>query len=159
VVQHQRQPKDYTTRGGSTCVDWHKKSVWFCWVSFNHYFFARLFFFLFPCDVAQRCRRQFCLASSNLADVFFRNICCGLVADTLLHSDLLVKFSSGIINIIILLLLLLSSRFMFYSWCLVFHSRFDYLTYNLLLFSFTFLERQHQRMLFFFASSDPNSHG
>jgi hypothetical protein len=117
------------------------------------------FFFLFPCDVAQRCRRQFSLVSSNLADVFFRNICCGLVADTLLHSDLLVKFSSGIINIIILLLLLLSSRFMFYSWSLVFHSRFDYLTYNLLLFSFTFLERQHQRMLFFFASSDPNSHG
>jgi hypothetical protein len=47
MVQHQRQPKNYTTRGGSTCVDWHKKSVWFCWVSFNHYFFARLFFFSF----------------------------------------------------------------------------------------------------------------
>jgi hypothetical protein len=83
--------------------------------------------------------------SSDQADAHFREICRKLVAETLLHSahsDYIVKVLSGIITIILLLLLPLS-RFMFYSWPLVFHSRFDYLTYNLLLFSFTFLERQY----------------
>jgi hypothetical protein len=73
-------------------------------------------------------------ASSNQADAHFRAVCRALVAETLEFSDFLVKVSSGIITIIILLLLP-SSRFMFYSWPLVFRSRFDYLTYNLLLFS------------------------
>jgi hypothetical protein len=84
-------------------------------------------------------------AQLRQADSIFGTICRKLVAETLLHSDYIVKVLSGIITIIILLLLPLS-RFMFYSWLLMFHSHFDYLTYNLLLFSFTLLERQHPRI-------------